>query len=156
VKKNLKKFTIPTIYEVKEFFKSNGYDPEFGASRWHYYNDNDWHDSRGTKVLSWKQKMRAVWFKEEGKEKSSNQWKVKMGSDLVDTVTHPWDFYYDTDGIGEKMRESTSKVDGENGERDLDFGVGDGQKERESDLEKGKEKDRDKEKERERPKVFFY
>jgi hypothetical protein len=88
--------------------------------------------------------------KEEGKEKSSNQWKVKMGSDLVDTVTHPWDFYYDTDGIGEKMRESTSKVDGENGERDLDFGVGDGQKERESDLEKGKEKDRDKEKERER------
>jgi hypothetical protein len=59
---------IPTIQEVREFFDINGYDPDFGETRWHYYNDNNWHDSHGSPVLSWKQKMRSVWFKDENKK----------------------------------------------------------------------------------------
>lgn len=60
---------IPTIQEVRDFFDANGYDPDFGETRWHYYNDNDWHDSHGNQVLSWKQKMRSVWFKPENEKK---------------------------------------------------------------------------------------
>jgi uncharacterized protein YdaU (DUF1376 family) len=61
-------FKIPTIQEVRNFFDENGYDPDFGETRWHYYNDANWIDSHGSPVLSWKQKMRAVWFKPEHKK----------------------------------------------------------------------------------------
>lgn len=60
-------FKIPTIQEVREYFVVNGYDPDFGETRWHYYNDANWFDSHGNPVLNWKQKMRSVWFKEEYK-----------------------------------------------------------------------------------------
>ncbi|MFA5307570.1 MAG: DUF1376 domain-containing protein [Candidatus Babeliales bacterium] len=65
-----KPFKKPTIQEVRTFFIDNGYDPDFGESRWHYYNDADWFDSKGNPVLNWKQKMRSVWFKPENKKKS--------------------------------------------------------------------------------------
>lgn len=63
-----KPFKKPTIQEVREFFNENGYDPDFGETRWHYYNDADWFDSKGSPVLNWKQKMRSVWFKDEHKK----------------------------------------------------------------------------------------
>ncbi len=62
-------FKKPSIEEVKNFFDENGYDPEFGATRWHYYNDANWFDSHGNPVLNWKQKMRSVWFKPENEKK---------------------------------------------------------------------------------------
>ena len=58
-------FVIPEISEVRKYFNDNGYDPNFGESRWHYYNDANWFDSHGNAVLNWKQKMRSVWFKDE-------------------------------------------------------------------------------------------
>lgn len=64
-----KSFKIPTIEEVRNFFAENGFDPDFGETRWHYYNDADWFDSKGNPVLNWKQKMRSVWFKDEHKPK---------------------------------------------------------------------------------------
>ena len=66
-----KPFKKPTIQEVRNFFNENGYDPDFGETRWHYYDDADWHDSHGSAVLNWKQKMRSVWFTDEHKKKPS-------------------------------------------------------------------------------------
>lgn len=64
-----KPFKKPTIEEVRNFFKENGYDPNVGEQKWHYYNDADWYDSHGNPVLNWKQKMRSVWFRDEFKIK---------------------------------------------------------------------------------------
>lgn len=63
-------FKIPSIQDVRQFFEENGYSPDFGETRWHYYNDADWFDSKGSPVLNWKQKMRSVWFKSENKIQS--------------------------------------------------------------------------------------
>ena len=66
-----KKRTIvkPTIDEARDFFYQNGYDPDKGEDLWHYYNDGDWHDSKGNPVLCWKQKFRVNGFKPENKKK---------------------------------------------------------------------------------------
>lgn len=70
-KRKLKPFVIPSIEEVKKYFQDNGYKPEIGEDKWHYYNDADWFDSYGTPVINWKQKMRSVWFKDENKIKGN-------------------------------------------------------------------------------------
>ena len=67
VKRKMKPFVIPTIEDVRKYFTENGYKPEVGESKWHYYNDANWFDSHGNPVLNWKQKMRSVWFKDENK-----------------------------------------------------------------------------------------
>lgn len=68
-KRKREPFIPPTIDEVRKYFEDNGYDPDFGETRWHYYNDANWFDSKGSPVLNWKQKMRAVWFKPENRIK---------------------------------------------------------------------------------------
>jgi hypothetical protein len=66
-KRKREPFKIPTIAEVRMYFKDNGYKEEVGEDKWHYYNDANWFDSHGNAVLNWKQKMRSVWFKPENK-----------------------------------------------------------------------------------------
>lgn len=71
---------IPTLQEVKEYFRENGYSTDVAEEAFQYYQasleDNPnlryWRDSRGNKVRSWKMKMRAVWFKDEAKVENSN------------------------------------------------------------------------------------
>lgn len=63
-----KPFKPPTIEDVRKFFADNGYDPDYGETRYHYYNDANWFDAHGNPVLNWKQKMRNVWFKDEHKK----------------------------------------------------------------------------------------
>ncbi len=60
------KFIPPHIDEVVKFFEEHGYTN--GDKAWNYYNDGDWKDSKGNPVVSWKQKMRMVWFKDENKK----------------------------------------------------------------------------------------
>ena len=60
------KFIPPQIDEVVKFFEEHGYTN--GDKAWNYYNDGDWKDSKGNPVVSWKQKMRMVWFKDENKK----------------------------------------------------------------------------------------
>jgi hypothetical protein len=60
-------FVPPTIAEMKSFFVVNGYTPEAAERCWHYYNDGSWKDSTGKPIMSWKQKVRGVWFKPENK-----------------------------------------------------------------------------------------
>ena len=62
-----KKYSTPTLFEVQEYFKANGYSNADKAFQ--FYNEANWHDSKGNKVKNWKQKMQGVWFKEENKIK---------------------------------------------------------------------------------------
>ena len=64
-----KKFSPPPLEEVKDYFRQRGYTEESAAKAWDYYTSNEWHDQEGKPVKSWKQKMIAVWMKEENKIK---------------------------------------------------------------------------------------
>jgi hypothetical protein len=61
-------FTPPNILAVEIFFDENGYDKILANKVFNYYNDANWKDVNGKQVLSWKQKMRAVWMKDENKK----------------------------------------------------------------------------------------
>ena len=69
VNKKSKVFKAPDISEVIEYFIANGYCEAAAIKAHSYYSIADWHDSKGDKVKNWKQKMQAVWFKEENKAK---------------------------------------------------------------------------------------
>ena len=66
-KNKSKKIKIPTIEEVKQYFKESGYSEECAVNAFEYYTDLDWHDKNDNPVLNWKMKMRTVWFKDEHK-----------------------------------------------------------------------------------------
>ena len=66
--KESKVFISPTIFEVIEYFKENGFDNKLAERAFNYYDSAEWKDSNGKKVLNWKQKMQSVWFKEENKK----------------------------------------------------------------------------------------
>jgi uncharacterized protein YdaU (DUF1376 family) len=53
--------------EIINYFIENGYKEEVAKRAFHYYNEANWHDASGKKVLNWKQKMQSVWFKPENK-----------------------------------------------------------------------------------------
>ena len=57
----------PSIEEVELYFKDNGYTKESAIKAFHYYEENNWKDSRNNQVKNWKQKMQGVWFKDENK-----------------------------------------------------------------------------------------
>lgn len=65
--KSVPVFVPPAMTEMKSFFVVNGYTPEAAERCWHYYNDGSWKDSSGKSIVSWKQKVRGVWFKPENK-----------------------------------------------------------------------------------------
>ena len=57
----------PSLSEVELYFKDNGYTKESAIKAFHYYEENNWKDSRNNQVKNWKQKMQGVWFKDENK-----------------------------------------------------------------------------------------
>jgi hypothetical protein len=67
-----KAFTPPTEDEVINYFYANGYTLESAQKAFMYYDSNNWVDSRGNKIKSWKQKMIGVWFKDENKIEPKN------------------------------------------------------------------------------------
>ena len=63
-----KEFIPPTLEDVQLYFKTNGYE---NADRFfHGYKEAGWVDSKGQKILNWKQKAQQVWFKPENKTKT--------------------------------------------------------------------------------------
>jgi Family of unknown function (DUF6291) len=72
-KKRLNKFNPPSLSEVENYFFENGYKKEAGAKAFKYYETGDWKDSAGKQVKNWKQKMQAVWFKDENKANIKSQ-----------------------------------------------------------------------------------
>lgn len=71
-----KEFIPPTIDEVKSYFKENGYNEQTAIKMFNSYSVANWIDSKGNKILSWKQKANMVWFKDENKIK---QQPIKLG-----------------------------------------------------------------------------
>lgn len=65
-----KKFSPPTLEEVKNYFKEKGYSVETAERAFNGYDVANWHDTKGNKILNWKQKMINVWFREENKDKN--------------------------------------------------------------------------------------
>jgi hypothetical protein len=65
--RNNKEFVPPSLEELKMYFGENGYRRESAMKAYNYYSVADWHDSKGNKIINWKQKMQAVWFKDENK-----------------------------------------------------------------------------------------
>lgn len=61
------RFTPPTLEEVKAYFKENGYREDTAERAFKGYDVAGWIDSKGKKILNWKQKMIQVWFKDENK-----------------------------------------------------------------------------------------
>ena len=64
---SIKKFTPPDKDDVVLYFKENGYSKDAALKAFKYYDTAGWKDSKGNKVRNWKQKMIAVWFKDENK-----------------------------------------------------------------------------------------
>ena len=63
-KKNIKKkFSPPTLQEIADYCaqRNNGVDPK---RFFDYYSTGNWKDSKGNPIVNWKQKMIAVWEKE--------------------------------------------------------------------------------------------
>ena len=56
------KVSTPTLQEVINYFLEKGSTEEKGKQAFDYYEAGNWHDSKGNKVKSWKQKMLAVWI----------------------------------------------------------------------------------------------
>lgn len=69
-KKRKKVFIAPTELDVVKYFIEKGYTETSGKRAYEYYNSSDWVDSKGNKVINWKQKMLSVWFKDENKQKA--------------------------------------------------------------------------------------
>lgn len=63
--KESKERASPSIEEVKQYFSENKYTEESANKFFNYYSVEDWRDSKGNEVRSWKQKAQSVWFKEE-------------------------------------------------------------------------------------------
>lgn len=64
-KRNPKPFVPPSKQDMIDYFAANGYIASYAEHVWDYYNDGNWQDAGGKQVISWKQKVRGVWFKGE-------------------------------------------------------------------------------------------
>jgi uncharacterized protein YdaU (DUF1376 family) len=67
----------PTLFEVKAYFKEKGYREDVAERAFEYYQELDWHNRDGKKVANWKTTMINNWFKQENKEESEFEKKMK-------------------------------------------------------------------------------
>ena len=98
-KPKAKKFAPPTQSEVISYFLEKGYTQESACKAFDYYDVANWTDSKGTKIKNWKQKMIAVWFKEENKAgyRNPNQPPKRVTPDpppFVSCIKSPEDLKY--------------------------------------------------------------
>ena len=71
-------FTAPILEDVVSYFTANGYSTFAANKAFKYYSETNWIDSRGNKVRNWKQKMQAVWFKDEYKSQENGEHKIPV------------------------------------------------------------------------------
>jgi hypothetical protein len=64
-----KQVIYPSEQEVIDYFQLKGYTVESAKKAFKHYNDFNWQDSHGKKVINWKQKMSTNWMTEENLEK---------------------------------------------------------------------------------------
>lgn len=65
------RFKPPTVEEVRSYFRQNGYNMDTANKAFKYYSEAGWKDSGGKQVRNWKQKMVAVWFRDENRIKKA-------------------------------------------------------------------------------------
>ena len=83
VKKKTKVY--PTEEEVIAYFKENGFKDTAAKTAFKMYSVADWHDTKGNKILNWKQKMVSVWFRDENKATvNSKPESKKMSGSIYD------------------------------------------------------------------------
>ena len=76
-------FSIPTLQEVELYFKEKGLNSEYAKKAFDYYESGNWHDSKGNKVLRWKQKMLVNWIdKDQAKQYELKEEKLQTELDL--------------------------------------------------------------------------
>jgi hypothetical protein len=75
------------IDDVIKYFQENGYQEETARKAFKYYATADWKDSKGSQVRSWKQKMIAVWFKDENKTQPSQSSSRTSGITKIPELT---------------------------------------------------------------------
>lgn len=88
-----KTFVPPTENDVVLYFKEKGYTSESARKAFMYYASNNWHDSRGNKIKSWKQKMIGVWFNDENKIPVVNGNKPKKVKTLAEREQEEKEFF---------------------------------------------------------------
>ena len=113
IKKNFL-FTPPTIEEVCLYFNQNGYTEEGAIKAFNFYDVENWVDSRGNKVRSWKQKMQSVWFKDEYKLTAQNTQKTQTPTQKKPfTKLRRCDFKSNSEFMGAclKLRENPDPFD---------------------------------------------
>jgi len=64
-----KSFIAPSLPDVKDYFKENGYPENLAVRAFNHYDIAGWIDAKGNPVKNWKQKMHSVWFTDENKIK---------------------------------------------------------------------------------------
>lgn len=57
----------PSLEEVVQYFKTNGYSEDGAAKAYRHYSTLNWHTSQGKKIVNWKNQMANNWFKDEYK-----------------------------------------------------------------------------------------
>lgn len=81
------KESIPTLLEVQDYFKQNGFPVELATRAYKMYNasveDNPklkyWRDSRDNPIKNWKLKMQSVWFKPENQNDLDSRMRKIIG-----------------------------------------------------------------------------
>jgi hypothetical protein len=68
-KEKKKPATAPTLEEVKEYFKKEGYQEDTAIRFFKYYESMDWYDANNKPVLRWKSKAISTWMKPENRLK---------------------------------------------------------------------------------------
>jgi hypothetical protein len=68
--KKRRKIIPPSQGDVISFFLERGYKADVAERAFESYNVSDWVDSKGNKILNWKQKMIQVWMRPENKEQA--------------------------------------------------------------------------------------
>jgi hypothetical protein len=81
--KERKTFIPPSVNDVKAFFQEKGYKQDIAQKAFDYYSTAGWVDSKGNKVRNWKQKMIAVWFKDENRSKEQPSYPRKTLEELI-------------------------------------------------------------------------
>jgi len=67
-----KAFVPPTYQEFLKYCTDEGFS-NIAERAFKGYEEGDWHDAQGKKVLRWKQKLQNGWFKSENKDTNNQQ-----------------------------------------------------------------------------------
>lgn len=82
-------FIPPSLEDFTKYFIENGFSQELAKRAWTGYQEANWHDSTGKKILNWKQKCQNVWFRPENRlvAGKQNQHEVSKSITSKDAVS---------------------------------------------------------------------